>query len=237
MLKINSKLKRLSLEWNCLGIWETGVRTLADALTTNGSLEELDIRNNKIGPQAAQSLAVSLKHNTTLRRLDLRWNNAGIIGGRAFVDMLKWNTTIIELDLHGNEVPEDVSKSIAISVERNRDKFKKEIESSAHTTHLTSTLQALTATHADTLRQYTQKYHNSEQSRSSLSNQLEKAIREIKELNDLKSSLEADLSDLRDQFKVQSQRLDDEKRNHLLQIDALQKDIVAVREVPPPLFS
>jgi Ran GTPase-activating protein (RanGAP) involved in mRNA processing and transport len=97
MLKINHTLKRLSLEWNCLGIWETGVRTIADALTTNACLEELDLRNNKIGPQGMQSLAVSLKHNTKLRRLDLRWNNAGIIGGRAFVDMLKWNTTIIEI--------------------------------------------------------------------------------------------------------------------------------------------
>lgn len=90
-------------------------------MTVNQTLEELDVRNNKIGPQGVASLATSLKHNTSLKRLDLRWNNAGIIGGRAMVDMLKWNMIITDVELTGNEIPEDVGK--AIGEENNNNNF------------------------------------------------------------------------------------------------------------------
>jgi Ran GTPase-activating protein (RanGAP) involved in mRNA processing and transport len=78
MLKVNGALKkytdydiiiRLLLEWNCIGIWDNGVSNLSEALTLNMTLEELDLRNNKIGPQGVQILAASLKHNTCLRRI------------------------------------------------------------------------------------------------------------------------------------------------------------------------
>jgi Ran GTPase-activating protein (RanGAP) involved in mRNA processing and transport len=102
----------LSLEWNCVGIWETGINAIADALSVNQSIEELDLRNNKIGPQSASILAHQIKHNTTLRRLDLRWNNVGLVGGRALLDVLKWNKTVLYLELAGNEVPEDLLRAI-----------------------------------------------------------------------------------------------------------------------------
>jgi negative regulator of sigma E activity len=105
------------------------------------------------------------------------------------------------------------------------------METAAQTNHLTSTLQALTSTHADSLRQYTQKYHNSEQSRSSLSTQLEKAIREIKELNEYKTVVELELEDTKKSCKTLHLMLEDKKRNHLVQVDGLQRDIVSVREV------
>lgn len=63
---------RLLLEWNCIGIWESGIHALGDALSINQNLEELDLRNNKIGPNGAVALALGLKHNTRLRRLGER---------------------------------------------------------------------------------------------------------------------------------------------------------------------
>lgn len=69
MLKVNSTLECLYLEWNCIGIWDTGIKSIAEALTMNESLTLLDLRNNKIGPHSAQALAISLKHNTTLKKL------------------------------------------------------------------------------------------------------------------------------------------------------------------------
>jgi hypothetical protein len=57
------------LEWNCIGIWDNGVNSISDALTLNMTLEELDLRNNKIGPHGVQILAASLKHNTGLVRI------------------------------------------------------------------------------------------------------------------------------------------------------------------------
>ena len=59
----------MNLEWNCIGIWDSGVKAVADGLSVNQSLTELDLRNNKIGPQGAQTLALALKHNTTLSKL------------------------------------------------------------------------------------------------------------------------------------------------------------------------
>lgn len=103
-------LKRLYLEWNCLGIWDTGVRSIAEALSLNQKLTTLDLRNNKIGPQAIQNLAVCLKQNTTLRCLDLRWNHAGLIGGRSFADLLKWNRSLVKVEILGNEVPEGINR-------------------------------------------------------------------------------------------------------------------------------
>ena len=59
----------LTLEWNCIGIWETGIGALADAFQVNSCLQELDLRNNKINPQGGVVLAGQLKHNTSLKRL------------------------------------------------------------------------------------------------------------------------------------------------------------------------
>ena len=60
-----------SYEYNrdSIGIWDNGISNLSESLTLNMTLEELDLRNNKIGPQGVQILATSLKHNTSLRRL------------------------------------------------------------------------------------------------------------------------------------------------------------------------
>lgn len=105
----------MNLEWNCIGIWDEGIKSIADGLAVNSTLEEIDLRNNKIGPHGVQALALSIKHNTVLQKMDLRWNNSGIMGGRAFVDALKWNTVLLDIELAGNEVPEDVVRSIGKS--------------------------------------------------------------------------------------------------------------------------
>lgn len=84
LLKVNSKLQQyvdayfaysqqlicsLFLEWNCLGIWDSGIKCISDALSINEALQTLDLRNNKIGPQSAQHLALCLKHNHSLKKL------------------------------------------------------------------------------------------------------------------------------------------------------------------------
>jgi Ran GTPase-activating protein (RanGAP) involved in mRNA processing and transport len=95
-----------------VGIWENGVKALADSLTINQTLRELDLRNNKIGPQAAQYFSIALKHNTFLRKLDLRWNAVGLTGAKALLDTFKWNFTLTNVDLTGNDVPDDIIHGI-----------------------------------------------------------------------------------------------------------------------------
>jgi Leucine Rich repeat len=94
------------LEWNCLGIWDIGIRGISEALSINESLQTIDLRNNKIGPQSCAVMAACLKHNTTLRRVDLRWNSMGLLGGKAFADLLQLNKTLTDVEVTGNEIPD-----------------------------------------------------------------------------------------------------------------------------------
>lgn len=59
------------LEWNCIGLWERGMNSLADSLSINHTLKTLDLRNNKIGPNEITVLASALKYNTSLEKLGL----------------------------------------------------------------------------------------------------------------------------------------------------------------------
>ena len=160
------------MEWNCVGIWESGIRALADALSMNQTLQGLDLRNNKISPQGAQALAISLKHNTSLTKLDLRWNNAGLIGGRAFVDLLQFNLVLKDLELTGNELPEDIAIALTSGLERNRDRYLNQIQAKAHAETLNSTLQSLTLSHQDALSKLSEKLATTHQQADLLQNQL-----------------------------------------------------------------
>ncbi|KAI8820846.1 uncharacterized protein EV422DRAFT_530436 [Fimicolochytrium jonesii] len=151
MLKVNGSLKSLVMEWNCIGIWQAGIRSLADALAVNQTLEDLDLRNNSIGPDGAQTLAVGLRNNQCLRRLDLRWNHIGLLGSKAIADLLKWNTTLEEIQLNGNEVPEEMAKVIAVALDRNASARKHTLLHLAHASDLAQTVSLLDANHRDVL--------------------------------------------------------------------------------------
>ncbi|KAJ8326783.1 hypothetical protein QVD99_005432 [Batrachochytrium dendrobatidis] len=230
MLKVNSTLKSLNLEWNCVGIWEAGVKSIADALTLNQSLEELDLRNNKIGPQASQHVALSLKHNTRLRRLDYRWNNAGLIGGRAFLDLLKWNTTLTDLNLTGNEIPEDTHRGIVSALERNNDRYKHDLYTKAHTQGLTTTLQTLTQSHHDALSQLTSKLVETDQNAQSMSKKLSLASAEISESQEAYAILEAKLSRVMQEKTEFENRVIQERTQSQKQVTELQQELVTERE-------
>lgn len=49
----NDSIKKLSLEWNNIGISDSGVQALCTGLLHNTSMTELDLRNNKIQGTAA----------------------------------------------------------------------------------------------------------------------------------------------------------------------------------------
>ncbi|KAJ3111995.1 putative aminopeptidase npepl1 [Phlyctochytrium bullatum] len=178
MLKMNSTLERLSLEWNCIGLWDSGPKSLADALSINRTLQHLDLRNCKIGPQSAICIAQGLSHNTTLRTLDLRWNHAGLLGGRAFIDALQHNTVVLEIELAGNEVPEDVVKTISVALERNRNRHHDALQARKQSDELSSTLRALTDAHAHSLHHLSTKLDVTDGRARDLSERLAVATRD-----------------------------------------------------------
>lgn len=59
----------LTLEWNNLGTWEEAFATFCGGLAANGTLRQLDLRNNQISHKGAEELALALKGNATLQQL------------------------------------------------------------------------------------------------------------------------------------------------------------------------
>lgn len=124
MLRVNRSVQRLCLEWNSLGVIDSGMQLLAEGLSANSTLRQLDLRNNRIGPSGFISLAHALHANTTLRTLDLRWNMGGTAGGRALAEALATSGSLLELHLSGNEIPEELLADIERLLKRNREEAR-----------------------------------------------------------------------------------------------------------------
>ncbi|XP_077980716.1 leucine-rich repeat-containing protein 45-like [Glandiceps talaboti] len=122
MLRHNHTLKSLVLEWNSIGMWENSFAAFAEGVSSNNTLELLDLRNNQIGHDSAGELAVALQRNTTVKLIDLRWNNVGLLGGRALLTALQQNKILTRLDLAGNNVPQDIVKAIDVAIANNEDR-------------------------------------------------------------------------------------------------------------------
>lgn len=123
LLRHNHSLKRLCLEWNSLGLDSSSFTSFAEGLAANTSLLELDLRSNQIHQDSATVLAKALCRNATLDTLDLRWNTVGLVGGRALASCFQHNRTLVKVQLSGNNIPQDISKSIDASCRSNADKI------------------------------------------------------------------------------------------------------------------
>lgn len=102
-LKKNTCVRSLLVEWNALGLWDSGMRAICEGLAINQVLLFLDLRNNQITHEGANHLAVALKRNHCLRGMDLRWNNIGLLGGRELLEALKYNKRLVGLELTGKK--------------------------------------------------------------------------------------------------------------------------------------
>lgn len=100
-LKRNVAIRSLLLEWNSVGLWDSGMTAIADGLAVNQILMYLDLRNNQITHEGAGQLSNALKRNRTLKGIDLRWNNIGLLGGRELLSLLKHNKSLTCLELTG----------------------------------------------------------------------------------------------------------------------------------------
>ena len=119
LLAVNTSLITLNLFNN--GINDHGAKAIADALTKNRSLTELNLGNQAvrgardsvglarseygIGDDGASAIADALKTNATLVRLYLNNNCIGDDGANALADALRVNTNhkLVTLNLSGNE--------------------------------------------------------------------------------------------------------------------------------------
>ncbi|XP_040845675.1 leucine-rich repeat-containing protein 45 isoform X2 [Ochotona curzoniae] len=143
LLRHNRSIQSLTLEWNSLGAWEDAFAAFCGGLAANGTLQQLDLRNNQISHTGAEQLALALAANSTLQELDLRWNNLGLLGGRALLGCFPGNRALRRLELAGNNIPGDVFRAVEQSVGHNQDRDTTLRESRARTHVLVQEVQQL----------------------------------------------------------------------------------------------
>ena len=100
-----SFLRSISLEWNNIG---DGIGVLTDSLCYNSSIQCLDLRNNRIGPEGASQIARLIENSTTLAKIDLRWNEIGVLGAKKILGAIPRSRSLKCMELSGNKIPEEV---------------------------------------------------------------------------------------------------------------------------------
>lgn len=119
-LRSGSSVTSVCLKWNHVGSHERGLQALCDVLKHNQSVVQLDLRNNKIGPECGRHLGEMLRENSAITHLDLSWNDLGPEGGKALLNGIQANHCLIDCQLSGNRIAEDTLHAIAFVLRRNR---------------------------------------------------------------------------------------------------------------------
>jgi hypothetical protein len=92
----------VSLDLSSNGLTAAEARVLALGLKANHCVQELRMKENKIGSEGATSMADMLKINDTLLLMDLRDNRIRGAGVCALADAVSENTALTELDMRWN---------------------------------------------------------------------------------------------------------------------------------------
>nr|WP_314627315.1 hypothetical protein [uncultured Noviherbaspirillum sp.] len=99
MISHNKTLQTLDLQFLNIG---SGIPMLADALSRNSTLTEVNLAFNDCGPTAAMALLDMLSNNTSIRKFGLAGSGIGGECSGKIVDMLAMNSTLRALDLAYN---------------------------------------------------------------------------------------------------------------------------------------
>ncbi|XP_032228433.2 leucine-rich repeat-containing protein 45 [Nematostella vectensis] len=212
-LKRNTTVQSLQLEWNSIGLWESGIAAVAEGLAMNQVLIVLDLRNNQISHESASHLAMALRRNSTLRGLDLRWNNIGILGGRELLSAFKANTTITTLQLTGNNIPQDILKAIFLATKQNNDRKSVNEEHQARTEMMARELEKLETLKTKevlTLRdEIDRERFQHAQTNKATQNKIDHLKSALEERKDAFDSLSANLSATEAELSVSQQKCHD----------------------------
>ena len=110
-LSRNSSVTEVNLLDNVIG--DVGASCLAAALRHQPYIRALYLFDNQIGDDGASALANALTHNSTLTTLDLMCNRISDTGAESFIRALTLNSTLTEINLGGNLLSESATESVA----------------------------------------------------------------------------------------------------------------------------
>lgn len=103
-------------------IYADGAGAIAQALVSNGNLQSLDLRLNRLGDAGGRSIFDALLQNNHLRELNLSCNDLETESAQALADLLeqKPEGTLMHIDLTGNLLTEEMIASVVAAFERCR---------------------------------------------------------------------------------------------------------------------
>ena len=126
-LKMNSSVTALDLSRSYIGahgdpgvVGAHGAAALADALTENKRLTELNLSYNNIGHPGAAALADALTMNKSLTKLNLSFNNIGDPGAAGLAGALTENKRLTELNLSHNKIAAHGAAALADALTKNK---------------------------------------------------------------------------------------------------------------------
>lgn len=116
-LNTNTTVQNLNIKGNSIGL--KGAKDLSDVLNTNQSLSlvELDIGENNIKDEGLKLLTVSLTNNTSLRVLHLDSNGITKRGAIYIDQIIKEKTSITDLTISGNKLGKAGMQTIVEALE------------------------------------------------------------------------------------------------------------------------
>lgn len=114
-------IRNISLEWNNIG---DGVGALTESLIYSNNLQNLDLRNNRIGPDGASYISRFIETSSSIVKIDLRWNEIGVLGAKKLLSSISRSRSLKTIDLSGNKIPEDLILQIEQQL-KGEEKFAK----------------------------------------------------------------------------------------------------------------
>eukprot|EP00397_Hematodinium_sp_SG-2012_P000280 GEMP01000280.1.p1 GENE.GEMP01000280.1~~GEMP01000280.1.p1 ORF type:complete len:1292 (+),score=221.04 GEMP01000280.1:388-4263(+) len=113
----NSILTELELYHNNIG--DAGVMALGHMLKTNRGLAKLNLRSNIATDKGCQALVEGMTHNSILTEVELSVNKISDAGTVALGRMLKTNRALTKLGLSGNQVTDEGCRMLAEGLRHN----------------------------------------------------------------------------------------------------------------------
>ena len=111
-------LKKVVLTDNIIRV--DGAKAIAFALSKNSTLQELDIRLNRVGDEGGQAISKALLINSTLKRLYLATNDFTEPTAAILSRVLQVNNSLTAIDISGNRIGVDGGKQIQEGMEINK---------------------------------------------------------------------------------------------------------------------
>ncbi|KAJ3323547.1 Elongation of fatty acids protein 2 [Blyttiomyces sp. JEL0837] len=154
---------------------------------------------------------------------DLRWNNVGLLGGRAALESIQNNFIVQEVDVSGNEVPDDITRAIAVILHRNKEKEFALRKTKENADHLYHTLDTLARNHQSAIEQMSSKLSASDSKSVSVSEKLSRTQADLNVVSEAKMTAEKRVASL-------EKELGEMKANSGLRLSQLQNELGLEKE-------